>query len=469
MNELSIKPVDNMVDDDRRNLTAWWRIQANLSLQSASQIGAHPADTADQTFTSDETGRLVLYGSTLAGALRSALLERLSGFRKVTGSDVCKKLFGDSVECQSLAIVFDTKSLQPAIKSVRDGVRIKQEDGIAADGAKFDREVAWADAAFPIRIDLQMLSGANEQEILSLLCIALSALADGSISLGVRRTRGLGAVKANSFVAKRYDLTTKEGWIEYAKSDYALPAKPGASAFKTPAEAIAAAWNEYCPPLQDLVVSDDLTVSLELKNKGSFLIRSPGQTPQSTDVSHLTENNRQMLSGTSLAGAFRSRAVRIVNTLAPDIGASKVDNLFGTTEQSSRVRTADAYLGGSVVSVQQTRIKIDRFTGGTIAGALFDETVSANGSICTEIKVKAPEDYEIGLLILVARDLIEGLMTLGGGAAIGRGVFEGSAKFYISKTDSTHVLSGNKNNTDEDLRSLQVYVDALLQELEVSR
>jgi len=64
-------------DADRRSLSARWLITASLMTLSGSQIGSQESDYCDQTFERDEAGCPVLYGTTLAGALRSCLSDRL--------------------------------------------------------------------------------------------------------------------------------------------------------------------------------------------------------------------------------------------------------------------------------------------------------------------------------------------------------------------------------------------------------
>ena len=84
----------------------------------------------------------------------------------------------------------------------------------------------------------------------------------------------------------------------------------------------------------------------------------------------------------------------------------------------------------------QTRIKIDRFTGGTIESALF-ETMPLFNQYNPEsdnpsekvrnvrITITDYEPYEAGLMLLILKDLWTGDLAVGGEKGVGRGTFKG--------------------------------------------
>ena len=70
------------------------------------------------------------------------------------------------------------------------------------------------------------------------------------------------------------------------------------------------------------------------KLDGSLLIRSEGEEKNSPDMVHLRswrgEEAKPVLSGTSLAGVMRGRALRIAKTcLGETAGTDLVDEMFG--------------------------------------------------------------------------------------------------------------------------------------------
>ena len=125
--------------------------------------------------------------------------------------------------------------------------------------------------------------------------------------------------------------------------------------------------------------------------------------------SHRHDELKPVLSGTSLAGVLRHRADRIVNTLRSQ--STLVKELFGFVEgkeaKSSRLVVHEKVIE-KATDLVQTRIAIDRFTGGAYHGALFDEQPIFGGDeilVPMELELQNPKKYEIGLLLLLLKDL----------------------------------------------------------------
>jgi hypothetical protein len=93
----------------------------------------------------------------------------------------------------------------------------------------------------------------------------------------------------------------------------------------------------------------------------------------------------------------------------------------------SRVLSEESQLSGTTDWVQQ-RVKIDRFTGGSFPAALFSEQPAYGGDAATvavDLTLRKPQDHEIGLLLLVLKDLWSGDVVLGGEGGVGRGRLKG--------------------------------------------
>ena len=85
-------------------------------------------------------------------------------------------------------------------------------------------------------------------------------------------------------------------------------------------------------------------------------------------------------------------------------------------------------------SLVQTRVKIDRFTGGAYEGALFteqpligkpDSEVELHLTLRVPCDAKEPDQRELGLLMLLLKDLWTGDLPVGGESGIGRGRLKG--------------------------------------------
>ncbi|WP_395095191.1 RAMP superfamily CRISPR-associated protein [Armatimonas sp.] len=431
-----------MSAEKRRKILARWVICAQLTLTSASQIGTEDSESADSTFARDAKGQVVLPGTTLAGALRSALEDQLVGYR-TTDSGAAGKLFGDLKCHESPLMVFDAVAAPKSIAStIRDGVRIDPKTRLAADGLKYDRELALPGLTFPIRLELAVPEGKvweKEEALLADLCLALEALAGGHIRFGARKSRGLGECCVSEWKAKRYSLTTLDEWRAYAKTDHENPL--GALA---PQATLRGALGGNYPNLANQPDKRQaLRLEFDCALPGTLLIRTPGVRASDPDMIHLTEQGKQLLSGTSLAGALRSHCGRIAKTMS--WSDALVPSLFGTAPEASkngltasRVQVSEAVIQNGT-SRKQTRVKIDRFSGGALDTALFDQQTAVGGKLEFTVICLDPSARQLGLLLLAARDLVEGQLPLGGETSIGRGVLQGRVTAHLPGT--THPLS----------------------------
>ena len=455
-----------------RKIEARWVFTARLTLQTAAQIGSHPADDCDQTFGRDSQGRPILQGTTLGGALRSALNDRLAGYRRREEDDKYRrteKLFGSLSSSESPVIVFDSVMQEDMqATSIRDGVRIAPATGLAEAGKKYDRELSLPGLTFPIRLDLIVADQAQESELLGLLVSALEGLTNDSIRFGARKNRGLGQCAATQFRARRFNLKTVTGWRDYAKLPHSIDPL-------TPQDDVQLNNLPLPDGAQPTFSNDErrkMRLTFHLRVEGTLLIRSPGLGAKSADAVQLTEtdchgnNAAQVVSGTSVAGAFRAQAGRILNTVGQG-GTNLLDELFGTSPEAgergavlfgSRIIFSEARLEGNR-TYRQTRVKIDRFTGGALDTALFDEEPAVGGEVTFDVFVLAPSPAQTALTLMTARDLLDGFFVIGGGANVGRGRLCGNITGNLADgTAFTLDAEGLSGVSSEDQ---QMYLDAL--------
>jgi CRISPR/Cas system CSM-associated protein Csm3 (group 7 of RAMP superfamily) len=191
-----------------------------------------------------------------------------------------------------------------------------------------------------------------------------------------------------------------------------------------------------------------------------------------------------VLPGTSLAGALRARALRIANTLTQDEvkAQAAIDALFGvgpegaarTEHWASRLIVHES-LVKRVNTLVQNRIRVDRFTGGAMDNYLFNEAPvfgDKDSRLTLELTLRSPKAYEIGLLLLLLKDLWTGDLPLGGESSVGRGRLSGlSAKLTRAENGNTTTWTidraedGLKVTADPPVadaaRSLEAFVQAL--------
>ncbi len=216
---------------------------------------------------------------------------------------------------------------------------------------------------------------------------------------------------------------------------------------------------------------NEALLSLTITTTGPVLIRSGHATlsgPDMTPVLTYRAGDWQVyLPGSSLKGVFRSHSEKIGRTLnqnnaicnpfhkPPESDAfcgsrlqsrqnsgktldsqtayrvsCPICRLFGSTEFIGRLSINDAYLvdfnGRNPVEVRN-RVGIDRLTGGAFGGALFDlEVVSSGVDFQTEIYLRNFEIWQLGMVLLLARDMQDGLIRIGSGRSRGLGSVKGA-------------------------------------------
>ncbi len=401
----------------------------------------------------------LLTGASIAGALRGYLHEREHGFRvKVdTDADASKAtsvlLFGgnkgNNAGEQSPLIVEDARGKNAGVE-LRDGVRLAGDSRTAEQEKLFNIEMWEAGTTFPLRFELAVRQSDKASELKQTLATALAGFNDGSITIGARKRRGYGKVNVTGWRIKEYDLTNTEqllDWIENGAKELSVPTSPD----------IVQALG-----VDELITDrrDAFRLKAEFYLDGSLLIRS-GSGPaieqantnsakiQRPDFMHLhsarptaggIRKPEPILSGTSLTGALRARAFKIAQLIAPDTvegqkaAGGLIDDMFGADMETVREPKASRMLVCEHVvrNVEnmsvQNRVSIDRFTGGTRDGALFNEQPlfgDAQSLVTVDLLLEKPQEYEIGLLLLLLKDLWTGDLPLGGEISVGRGRLQG--------------------------------------------
>jgi CRISPR/Cas system CSM-associated protein Csm3 (group 7 of RAMP superfamily) len=363
------------------------------------------------------------------------------------------------------------------------------------------KKMSWAAYDRLPQNERDVLLDKRRKELYTDLAVALQGFERGEIGLGARKRRGFGRCQVSKWQMRRYDLTTPEGLLAWLSEGRA--------------------WQE-CPMVlveEGNSLAEILGVSLhDTKDKrhrfeiearfaldGSLQVRSGfGQADQGPDMEHLHRplydesdpsgvKREPVLPGTSLAGVLRARAVRIANTLTDDEVKAQtlVSKLFGVGPedvegkgqdekalQASRLVVHEVVVRGARPLVQ-TRIRVDRFTGGAMDNFLFNEAPVFGGEdsrLTLELTVRDPRDYEIGLLLLLLKDLWTGDLPVGGESSVGRGRLKGKSADLIhvqeGETTTWQITQGedrlevaSRPEPDDVWQSLETYVQALNEHL----
>ena len=350
------------------------------------------------------------------------------------------------------------------------------DKGVAKEHSKFDEEVIFKGTRFKFEIELigDTLNKDDEnitieeheendnkyknnwEEIINKLNSPIFRLGGGT-------TKGFGKIKVISIQEKVYDLSKDEDIKAYQNKSASLNVGVGASAY--PEMKGAKGYSRY-----NLKITPD---DFFLFGSG-FADDEADMTPVKEDVI-LWDNNKGKFSkqqilmpATSIKGALSHRTAFYYNKLVGNF-ADKVENkndyimennkavseIFGiakdspkenfnrSLEHNKKYLKLDKVSGAKgkilisdmfkVLGKNQEKVfdhvKIDRFTGGAMDGALFQEKVVAQKDEWDiEILLKKDEindENVIKAFELALRDITTGMLPLGGSVMKGHGVFEG--------------------------------------------
>lgn len=362
------------------------------------------------------------------------------------------------IEHQSMIRCSDLKGIDKPGIPIRDGIKIDGRTGIVEENAKYTFQVVERGAQFKFNLEADYSAETEPFVKQAMSTIYKTLLSKGGICLGAKTNSGFGEVHLlqESAACYKFDFSqkpdvahwmTRNNWENHRIEPEAL------------GDALDIHPNRF-----------SINASFWLKN--SLIVRSYSADPDAPDATHITSNNDWILPGSSLKGAIRARAERIVNTLNKP--KELVENLFGfvvenekeNNKKKGRIRVKEAVLP-QFVSEMQTRIKIDRFTGGTIESALFETMPLFGGKpdkiINLQLHVRDCQPYEAGLLLLVLKDLWTGDLAVGGEKNVGRGVFQG-IQAEISWKDQTWTIPEHvQDMPEEQKKALNEYVRALME------
>ena len=435
-------------------------LEGTLELLSPVLIGGGVNDTTDADVLLNGDGVPFIPATSFLGALRHCLDEWIiddSGYAKLK-----EQIWGGvnddgSTSCPSSLACSDLTPTSEAKITIRDGIRIDPETGQVFTGAKFDYQVLERGTRFNLRLEMDIHQGDPKsfRRFIATLC---KLLRDGQLRLGARTGKGLGRVKLLEDKIYFYDFSKENDVYSWLSGKEKEP-------------------ETNCPELfaEKSPYNFELTGEFDLKT--SFLSRSYSVQPQTPDVESIRSAEAFVITGSSLRGAIRARADKILETIGKKEKerTEMLESLFGYVSEKKdaskparkgRIFIEETILPDRYPSEVQTRIQIDRFTGGTVPGAFLEEmpvfsSKNLGDPIKIEIKIKGCTEEEAGLMTLILKDLWTGDLAVGGGKAVGRGVFQGKSAHIQYQKEPVKLEGENGSISFSDPKILQGWIDAL--------
>ncbi|MGM9580873.1 MAG: RAMP superfamily CRISPR-associated protein [Anaerovibrio sp.] len=430
------------------------QMMGRLVVQSPLCIGSGQDDgITDSLVLKNRQGQAFIPGTSLAGTLRDIVYSH--------DSNLADMLFGELSTNRQSMINIDDVLLENSVYTVRDGVRIDSITNTAEDTGKFDYEVVERGAAgsFSATITIRK-NDIEDKEAVEQLAAALADQLMYGISLGAHTAKGFGEVKGSQIKVATYDFSQPDAlgaWLlgEMPQADiYAAAAKP-------------------------LVADDDFYAEIDLALKTSLLIGAEpdafaaGEEDAKVQKVMLSSKGDYVIPGTSVKGVIRKQAehiCRVVGSYEEDflgslMGYSKSDK----AKQRSRLRTCEVYLRDGVEAVNQSHVRIDRFTGGHMGSGLFTnkplwQQKADEKTMTMRLAISGCSDAEAGLMLLILKDIWTGQLAFGGDKAGGSGVMQG-LKAVISYKGTQYIMekaAGGIKASAEDRAAMNSLVEAFV-------
>lgn len=456
-----------------KRIKKYYRIKFKIT--SPLSIGSGNEKYSDSDIAVDGRGYPYIPGTALAGVYRHLFPNDVADeFFGPELNEIRKKQAineGRNVLTDSLIVVYDGVIQNPnsmVIKN-RDMVAL-DEYKVAKKGAKFEFQILEPGAVFVTYIEQNMT---HEEEAFILDEIAY-AWKNKEILLGAKTGRGYGATEVVELMECSFDLTKREGrraWLEfdmYKENEWhTCECIDCLSDMKTKCKGETAddATVKRFQIIQTRRQKDEVDILLSLKLCGALSVRQYSTDIHGADYSQLTlsddasnPNGTPVIPGTSWAGAFRAQMEKLDpknfgrNELltkkifgdAKEKKRSKKDVQNGcevtdrtVQNQKTRVRFSESqFEKGSGRWEHYTRNAIDRFSGGTVEGALYTEHTYFDGKtdvriVCDYSQTQGKQRLDDGeresfasVLAAAILDLHEGFMSVGGLTAVGHGIFQ---------------------------------------------
>ncbi|MCR5176852.1 MAG: hypothetical protein K6C05_08375 [Anaerovibrio sp.] len=418
----------------------------------------------------NKSGKPFIPGTSMCGVLRCFVDEEMNNNSELLfGSD-------DAQGSQSLVQIYDIV-LENSNQTYRDGVAIHDYTGVAKTGAKYDYEIVdHGEGDFRLEAVIRQKQEAGKDNIREDI-IRIKDKLEAGIRLGAMTAKGMGLVQLKKAKLGLYDLKNNKDDVK--------------AWFMKPEAVPSDASDRMKDQLEKLPGTQVPLFEGDFELRSTMIIRTDNMDISENGNKHIDKvflrnsAGQYVVPGTSIKGVLRHRARYILDRLChgQDEAVDKfINNLMGHSEnidsrQKSRFYVSESTLTDAVQEKIITRNRIDRITGGVMDSALFTTVPvyqEKTGEKALHIKffikpAKGEQDNsaEIGLALLLFRDLWQGRIAIGGETGVGRGTLKGlSGRIVIDDVEYTVNANGEISADNGDIKELDKFVQSLAGEVQ---
>ncbi len=419
-----------------------------LSLKQSSPLclGSGESEETNQDVRMNRNNLPFIPGSSLAGVLRSC-------FEKTEA----KSLFGyetlqakDNIAVESRLIVSDAVlgrdvTADDIVVSVRDGIGL-DDWGLTIPGEKYDFQVVEGTKELIYHAVIEWTGSEQEEEeqIRRLWEPRLQEIIHSGIRVGAKISRGYGRMEVAAVKREFLLPQDMEAWLDY---------RPMRKRFEPddhniPIQAVAKEENQITIRLL-FAIKDSVNVRVRTTDMEPL---ADGSVPDSIPMKNA--KGVPVIPGTTWAGTFRHHMHQLLRECEgiPDKEEKYQEldyTVFGKAvrddiHKSSNVIFSETEIcGGYANSI--IRNAVDRFTAAPKNTGLYTSQVwtGGEGELTIVIKDKVIPPLYLQLLLATLYDLSCGLLSVGGEAAIGRGMVE-VRRLMIGDRDCSKLLNSRE-------------------------
>ena len=411
--------------------------------KTALKVGSKNADfLQDSPIQKDWNGLPMILGTSLAGVLRKEFDEKIADEFFGTGDRGSKTIISNALllnekkEVTETLLVDSQKSefLQNFIVlPIREHNAINDK-GVTKSTGKYDEEVVFKGTQFKFLIEMLNEKTEEYEEDKNKFFELLNLLSKNSFRIGAGSSKGFGQIKVIEITYDEFDLNSDK----YIKLTSSL--------------------NTTLSKTYEIKEFDDKKyIKYELKlTPDDFFMFGSGFMDDEANMTPVYEKiidykkqdlseEKILIPASSVKGAISHRTTYYYNLLNNKFinkggNADIVESIFGAKKDNEKdsfkgnILISDVYL--EKTSSKDTKVfdhvSIDRFTGGAIDSALFQEkTIASKETFILEILInenKVKEKVALEAFKKALEDITTGMLSLGGATTKGHGIFTGELK-----------------------------------------
>ncbi|MBR3566193.1 MAG: CRISPR-associated protein [Paludibacteraceae bacterium] len=442
-----------------------YRFLARIVIEAKTPLAVGSGDNnvlTDALVATDANGLPYISGTSIAGVVRSMigdeqLVNKVFGFQKKKDGEGSKIIFTEAKLLNENSEVIDGLHILDDKKDeflkeyhnlpIRQHTKINHR-GTTADRAKFDEQVVYAGSRFCFEMEMV---AENDAENKTNFEKALEQIFKSSFRIGGGTRSGFGEIDVVEIKESILNLAEpKQLQLYLEKSSNLQDSAKWTGWQENKKETIDdKQWTEY---ILNLKADDFLMFGSGFGDEDVDAVPVKEKRVKWTNGKGEIKEEVVLIPGTSVKGAIAHRTAFYYNKLNNRFAGEQGDNepkvgtqneavvtLFGkegesTTDQKrGNVIISDVFANKALQEKIFDHVAIDRFTGGAVDGALFnekaiyakDETftirILVKKSVLDDKDKNIKEAFENAL-----RDICKGLLPLGGAVNKGYGMFSGT-------------------------------------------